>query len=1006
MGKSQAGKTALLEHIKSYATQGYHIDQSVLGDGTFSQTESTHSFSVQSSLPSYEVFNKSNNCTINLKNLDTEHKDDDDYQDLVFCRDTRVGLRLAPEDPAQPALDVMEFKFLDTPGLCNHEGKDSVQAMDIIDRIVTTRTFNLILIVINAHDPLAAELLLALQYYAEILGGLRSNIAFVCTHVDYTNSRTRNMGLHLALKEKVCFLSRIFQGSMSAYLAPYPSFVIDFPQRIRPVVQCMIRSTLRDILQLTVATSPSSMNVSTAQVERIKNIIHPTNFSDRQREEALGHIFGKSGLQSKVDLTQEETTNTTAPEADKFFLIGDFQSDSSTQDSISEESGPQSRVDTKKGRPINSAIPEEVNILLIGDVQSGKTSLTETMKLYAEPGSVTSQEHIVHGSDGITDEKIKVTSFRANLHDLEIRVLMNGRHRLIDLKEDARALSLDAFEDLLNLEQGSVTTCLTHLSASKEHRFSIFEAPGLLDTQDLQGKILAIHKTFVKSQTDIHHVLVTLAPNSITSATRTAISVLANRFPGSCQYISFVHTKIDYRHLHVSNDIFHISNKDKEEQLRRMTGKTPLISMIDSTQHLERPIQHATSQNAVQAILQGAVKDKPGHSVLTLVKPKYSMLVLGQTQSGKSTLLENMKKYADPDYKIDQSFLGNGYLSKTLSTIQFTFDSDLPLYEVLDTAGVALDLQNLEAECIDEDDFIDLLQSREGDYTLRPVPQDPHSPSSQIVEVTFLDTPGLNDTNHRDALFAASIIREITKAQSFNLILFTVSTKVSLSMEYGFALEYYAKVLEGLHSRISFLYTHVDFGLCSSFNQAHHDMLMKRHRAYSGIFRDLKYAPATNNDAEDTTAVEGAMEYSMFTIDMRQDKRPVIQCLIRNKIRDILKLTVTSSPVVLDTSRSNTDRIKSIVHPDKGNRAYRDRFGVKLGKQPAKEQAPDDNTASSSQPKARTEIETPVKLTMELPSKLTLEEHILLSEASSEDEDRSFDEIVARMRADFFPREP
>lgn len=361
--------------------------------------------------------------------------------------------------------------------------------------------------------------------------------------------------------------------------------------------------------------------------------------------------------------------------------------------------------------------------------------------------------------------------------------------------------------------------------------------PGFCDAENLQQKIAAIHSSIVESQMDIHHVIITLASNSISSTMRTVISICNNLFPNICSHISFVHMKIDYRLLHFSNQPFHESVKDQNEQLQHLTGKIPSISMINCSQHTGQGIQCAISQNEAHAIFQATVKEMPHHSVLTLGMPKYSMLILGQTQLGKSTLLENMKQYAKPDYKIDQSFLGNGIFSMTLHTVNFTITSCLPLYEVFNkTTGAVIDMHTLEERCEDEDDFFDLLQSHKGDYIIRVAKQDHPSPSSMLVEVKFLDTPGLNDTNHKDVIFTTNIIKEVVSAQSFNLILFTMLTKVTLSPEYGFALGYYTNMLEGLHSHIALLYTHVDFRRCSKFNPGLQEELDKRHQACSKIF--------------------------------------------------------------------------------------------------------------------------------------------------------------------------
>ncbi|KAG0316466.1 hypothetical protein BG000_004856, partial [Podila horticola] len=60
---------------------------------------------------------------------------------------------------------------------------------------------------------------------------------------------------------------------------------------------------------------------------------------------------------------------------------------------------------------------------------------------------------------------------------------------------------------------------------------------------------------------------------------------------------------------------------------------------------------------------------------------KYSVLILGKHSSGKSTLVEHIKNYANPGYSIDRSLLGNGNVSKTESTRPFYIESNLPAYE-------------------------------------------------------------------------------------------------------------------------------------------------------------------------------------------------------------------------------------------------------------------------------------------------------------------------------------
>lgn len=644
LGKTQAGKTALVEHMMSYSTPTNTIDQSSLGDGTSSRTKRTRTVHARSNLPSYEVYDKSSGSAINFN---PGEGDEEDIRDLLFSHEENMGLRPAPGTIS----DVVEFELLNIPGLCSQD-KDTDQAVDTVDEIISTRSFNLILIIVNIHDPFTAEQLLILRTYSKILHGLHSNITFLYIHANYSHYLQPNENQQLALANRTRSLSHIFQGSVSGDLKPYPSFTIDLTEKRLPFFQCLMQNTLRDILQLAVSNPPVLMDTSSANLELINHIGHPSDFDNLQGEMLLARIYDEWCLQAN--------------------LLGCPLS------------------------VLTSSCWQNTSMLLIGDTQSRETSPAGNLKLETELGLTTDEEPIVQGSTKTADE-----------------------------------------------------------------------------------------------------------------------TLMAN------------------------------------------------------------------------------------------TKPKLSVLILGRTQSGKSSLIQHFKQYADPTYTIDRSLLGNGNTSRTESTEHFFICSHLPAYEVVEIATEAiLDLHNLS-----QNEFLDLLHGRDDQYSLREVLQDPNM-SLDPVEFRFLDTPGLNDTGGRSISIAEDVLKEIIKTRSFNLILVTVSAQSPLTLEYRFELEYYAKVLQGLHSNVAFLYTHADYADYHHSNINHRSIISKRHSAFSEIFQGLA-GGITTEDAE---------LFKHFTIDLQLSKRPVVQCLIQNTLRDILQLAVSNSPAVLDAHRSNIERILAIAHPDKANR--------------------------------------------------------------------------------------
>lgn len=60
----------------------------------------------------------------------------------------------------------------------------------------------------------------------------------------------------------------------------------------------------------------------------------------------------------------------------------------------------------------------------------------------------------------------------------------------------------------------------------------------------------------------------------------------------------------------------------------------------------------------------------------------YNILLLGPTQSGKSSFLESVKKYADPTYQVDDSVIGLGVSSCTQDVREELVTTTLPVYKV------------------------------------------------------------------------------------------------------------------------------------------------------------------------------------------------------------------------------------------------------------------------------------------------------------------------------------
>ncbi|KAF9211056.1 hypothetical protein BGZ59_008581, partial [Podila verticillata] len=486
MGKTQAGKSTLVQHIKNYANPGYSIDLSLLGNGNLSKTESTRPFFVESNLPAYEAYRKDTGDVINLTDLATRCEDEEDYREILFSREKDVGLRMKPQDDKTPS-ETVEFRFLDTPGLNDTNDRDSSHAVNIISEMINTRTFNLIVVIVSYKNPLTQEQQLALEYYADVFKGLHTKIMFLHTHVDYADVHHTNRTHHLNIKMKNRVLSQIFRRHDNETvfdeknIKEYTNLTIDLVSKKRPVINCLIRNTICEILKE--ATKPAvALDTSSQNIDRIRGITHPTQFNDEQRKRVKQRFAAEA---AKIERPAE------VEEAD-----------------------------------VGGEDLEQINILLIGDVQSGKTSLVETFRLYADPAYTAKTEHITQGNSRFADEKVKITPFLADLHRVEIRKLRQstGGYDVVDLDEEAKKLSEEDFEDLLNLGPKGADTIIIASNGAKKYRFNIYEGPSLNESaENFEKNIFSVHRTLVESDQKFHQVLFTLAPGPITSAIRTTI---------------------------------------------------------------------------------------------------------------------------------------------------------------------------------------------------------------------------------------------------------------------------------------------------------------------------------------------------------------------------------------------------------------------------------------------------------------------------------------------------
>ncbi|KAG0007321.1 hypothetical protein BGZ80_004815 [Entomortierella chlamydospora] len=289
-----------------------------------------------------------------------------------------------------------------------------------------------------------------------------------------------------------------------------------------------------------------------------------------------------------------------------------------------------------------------------------------------------------------------------------------------------------------------------------------------------------------------------------------------------------------------------------------------------------------------------AIPDTDATSLLTneLV---YNILVLGETQSGKSTLIEGIKRYADPTYKIDEGAIGDGNFSHTAKVRTSVVTTNMPPYYVFETSEtIEGKVQKSQIDYgrfieMDKDDYEDAINQRRG-YELTKGTSDQ---SERIFKL--IDTPGLNDTNNFDEIHIGSIFKALEGIQDLHLVLITVPD-VTLSDGVKDAIKCYVDMLPTFKGILAFVHTRI------------------RHKRLHP--EDTRFAESMNQKKKALENIIKAENVPHFMIDCNlKSVKPIQLCIAQNTIRSILSLATFNQSVRV-TAMTMVKTAK-MVHVDK-----------------------------------------------------------------------------------------
>ncbi|KAF9171543.1 hypothetical protein BGX20_007364 [Mortierella sp. AD010] len=299
-------------------------------------------------------------------------------------------------------------------------------------------------------------------------------------------------------------------------------------------------------------------------------------------------------------------------------------------------------------------------------------------------------------------------------------------------------------------------------------------------------------------------------------------------------------------------------------------------------------------------------------------KPTCNILFLGETQSGKSTLIEGFKRYADPDYQINKNVIGDGVFSRTQNVLTSFISTSRPTYYVTETTYIDGEERKspvdygLFIENMDKEDYEDAINRRKG-YELT---KGESASGQEERKFRLIDTPGLNDTNNFDETHIGSIFKALEGMQNIHLVLITVSNG-ALSEGVKNAIRCYVNMLPDFKGIIAFVHTKIGYKHLHPGDEQFARPMEEKKRTLDSIILG-------NPNPDDECFASSNVTHFKIDCDLRY-ARPVLACITQNTIRSMLSLAAFNQPIrvtamtmvkttkMLEVDRFLEDKYKEVI---------------------------------------------------------------------------------------------
>ncbi|KAG0024982.1 hypothetical protein BGZ82_010281 [Podila clonocystis] len=258
----------------------------------------------------------------------------------------------------------------------------------------------------------------------------------------------------------------------------------------------------------------------------------------------------------------------------------------------------------------------------------------------------------------------------------------------------------------------------------------------------------------------------------------------------------------------------------------------------------------------------------------------YNILFLGETQSGKRTLVEFIKNYADPGYIVNNENIGDGIFECAKIVSATTINSNVPSCFVSE-ARERIDYGSFLGS--NQENYEDQLHEREKCRLER------EQLTTNRDTFNLIDTPDLNDTNLFDDSNIAIIFKALESIEVVNLVVITIANN-PFTEDLKRALEGYLNLLPELKTNVVFVHTKID---CAKLHSQEEDFVSN--------FQEKKRI--LNN-----LVGRGGVPHVLIDNDLGS-QRTIRNCITQNTLRELLTMAKLNQPVRICAHSQSSEHV-------------------------------------------------------------------------------------------------